>query len=82
MAWKTVVGNFYPDLDEAVKTAEKELESVKIADEVSDVVCDLCGRQMVIKYGPHGKFLACPGFQSVRTPSPILKNRYPMSEVR
>jgi DNA topoisomerase-1 len=60
--YKTVVRNFYPDLEEAVKVAEKELEQVKIEDEVSDVVCDQCGRHMVIKYGPHGKFLACPGF--------------------
>ena len=82
VAWKTVVSNFYPDLDEAVKTAEKELESVKIADEVSDVVCDLCGRQMVIKYGPHGKFLACPGFPECKNTKPYLENRYPMSEVR
>ena len=67
------VSNFYPDLDEAVKTAEKELESVKIADEVSDVVCDLCGRQMVIKYGPHGKFLACPGFPECKNTKPYLE---------
>ena len=60
--WKTVIRNFYPDLDESVKAAEKELENVKIEDEVTDVVCDVCGRNMVIKYGPHGKFLACPGF--------------------
>ena len=60
--YKTVIRNFYPDLDEAVKQAEKDLEEVKIADEVSDVVCEECGRLMVIKYGPHGKFLACPGF--------------------
>ena len=60
--WKTVVKNFYPDLDEAVKEAEKTLEKVSIADEVTDVVCEECGRHMVIKYGPHGKFLACPGF--------------------
>ena len=57
-----MVRNFYPDLEEAVQIAEKELEQVKIEDEVSDVVCDQCGRRMVIKYGPHGKFLACPGF--------------------
>ena len=57
--WKTVVSNFYPDLDEAVQQAEKELEHVTVADEVSDEECDLCGRQMVIKYGPHGRFLAC-----------------------
>jgi len=64
--WKTVVSNFYPDLEDAVKTAEKELETVKIADEESDEVCDLCGRKMVYKYGPHGKFLACPGFPECR----------------
>ena len=60
--WKTVVSNFYPDLDEAVKKAEKELSQVSIADEVSDESCELCGRKMVYKYGAHGKFLACPGF--------------------
>ena len=64
--YKTVIRNFYPDLEEAVTRAEKELEEVKIEDEVSDVVCDQCGRQMVIKYGPHGKFLACPGFPECR----------------
>ena len=64
--WKTVVSNFYPDLDEAVNDAEKQLEKIKIADEESDEVCDECGRRMVIKYGPHGKFLACPGFPECR----------------
>ncbi len=58
--WKTVVSNFYPDLDEAVNKAEKELAEIKIADEESDEICDVCGRRMVIKYGQHGKFLACP----------------------
>ncbi len=71
--WKTVVENFYPDLDEAVKMAQETLESVKIADEVSDVVCDLCGRNMVIKYGPHGKFLACPGFPECKNTKPYLE---------
>ena len=71
--WKVVVSNFYPDLHEAVEKAEKELESVKIEDEVSDVVCDQCGRQMVIKYGPHGKFLACPGFPECRNTKPYLE---------
>ena len=71
--WKTVVSNFYPDLDEAVKQAEKELGEVKIADEVSDVVCELCGRNMVIKYGPHGKFLACPGFPECRNTKTFLE---------
>ncbi len=71
--WKTIVANFYPDLDEAVKIAEKELEKVEIADEVSDEVCSVCGRQMVIKYGPHGKFLACPGFPECRNTMPYFE---------
>ena len=73
VAWKTIVSNFYPDLDEAVKTAEKELEQVETKDEVSDEVCDLCGRQMVIKYGPHGRFLACPGFPECRNTKPFYE---------
>ncbi len=71
--WKTVVENFYPDLDEAVKTAQTTLESIKIADEVTDVICDLCGRNMVIKYGPHGKFLACPGFPECKNTKPYFE---------
>ena len=71
--WKTVVSNFYPDLDEAVKNAEKELEHVTIADEESDEDCDLCGRRMVIKYGPYGKFLACPGFPECRNTKPYFE---------
>ena len=71
--WKTVVSNFYPDLDEAVNKAESELEKVKIEDEVSDVVCEQCGRNMVVKYGPHGKFLACPGFPECRNTKPYLE---------
>jgi DNA topoisomerase-1 len=64
--YKTLVRNFYPDLKTAVDNAEKELEHVSLEDEVSDVPCDKCGRLMVIKYGPHGKFLACPGFPECR----------------
>ena len=71
--WKTIVENFYPDLDEAVKNAEKELEEVTIADEVSDEVCENCGRNMVIKYGPHGRFLACPGFPECRNTKPYFE---------
>ena len=68
--WKVVIRNFYPDLAESVKNAQKELESIKIHDEVSDVQCDMCGRMMVIKYGPHGKFLACPGFPECKNTKP------------
>ena len=71
--WKEIIKNFYPDLDRAVKAAEKELENIKIEDEVTDVVCELCGRNMVIKYGPHGKFLACPGFPECKNTKPYLE---------
>ncbi len=71
--WKTVVSNFYPDLSEAVDKAERELDEVEIADELSDEFCDTCGRQMVIKYGPHGRFLACPGFPECRSTKPYFE---------
>lgn len=71
--WKTVVRNFYPDLHEAVEQAQKELEQVKIEDEVTDVICEECGRNMVVKYGPHGKFLACPGFPDCRNTKPYYE---------
>ncbi len=71
--WKTVISNFYPDLEEAVEVAQKELSKVSIEDEVTDVVCEECGRNMVIKYGPHGRFLACPGFPECRNTKPYLE---------
>ncbi len=71
--WKELIRNFYPDLKEAVDNAEKNLGRVKIADEVTDVICDKCGRNMVIKYGPHGKFLACPGFPECRNTKPYVE---------
>ena len=71
--WKTVVRNFYPDLIEAVDLANRELESVEIHDEVSEEICDVCGRNMVVKYGPHGKFLACPGFPECRNTKPYFE---------
>ncbi|MDO4478176.1 MAG: type I DNA topoisomerase [Lachnospiraceae bacterium] len=73
LEWKTVIRNFYPDLDKAVREAEEELEHVKIEDEVSEEVCESCGRHMVIKYGPHGKFLACPGFPECRNTQPYYE---------
>ena len=73
ISWKTVIRNFYPDLDEAVNAAEKELEQVKISDEVSDVPCEECGSMMVVKYGPHGKFLACPNFPDCRNTKPYFE---------
>ena len=71
--WKKLIEDFYPSLDAAVSKAEKELEKVTIADEETDVVCENCGRHMVIKYGPHGKFLACPGFPECRNTLPYYE---------
>ncbi|MBR2188207.1 MAG: type I DNA topoisomerase [Eubacterium sp.] len=73
LEWKTIIRNFWPDLKEAVDTAERELEEVEIRDEESDVICENCGRNMVIKYGPHGKFLACPGFPECRNTKPYYE---------
>ena len=71
--WKEIIRNFYPNLKIAIDEAEKELEHVKIEDEVTDVICDKCGRNMVIKYGPHGKFLGCPGFPECHNTKPYLE---------
>lgn len=71
--WKTVVRNFYPDLKKDVDLAAAELEKVEIADEETDVICESCGRHMVIKYGPHGRFLACPGFPDCRNTKPYYE---------
>lgn len=71
--WKEIIRNFYPNLKVAIDEAEKELEHVKIEDEVTDVICDKCGRNMVIKYGPHGKFLGCPGFPECHNTKPYLE---------
>ncbi len=71
--WHTVIANFYPDLDEAVKKAEEEMAHIEIKDEESDVECENCGRKMVIKYGPHGRFLACPGFPDCKNTKPYFE---------
>ena len=73
MAWKDVIRDFYPDFKISLEKAEKELEHIKVADEESDEICPNCGRRMVIKYGPYGKFLACPGFPECRTIKPYLE---------
>lgn len=73
MEWKEVLRKFWPELEKEVGEARKNLGKIKVADEVSDVVCDKCGRNMVIKYGPHGKFLACPGFPECRNTKQLLE---------
>ena len=71
--WKTIIRNFYPDLAEEVAEAEEKLQKIKVEDEETDIVCENCGRNMVIKYGPHGKFLACPGFPECRNTRPYFE---------
>ena len=72
--WVKVIDDFYRPFEAVLKKAEKSIEKVKIADEVSDEICEKCGRNMVIKLGRFGKFLACPGFPECRNAKPILKD--------
>ncbi|MGN1059456.1 MAG: DNA topoisomerase, partial [Clostridia bacterium] len=71
--WVNIIREFYGPFSEHLHKAEAELEKVKIADEVSDVICEKCGRNMVYKMGRFGKFLACPGFPECRNAKPIVK---------
>ena len=72
--WKQILREFYPPFKEQLDKAEKELEHVTIADEVTDIPCEKCGRMMVIKYGRYGKFLACPGYPECKNAKPIVEN--------
>lgn len=71
--WKQVIRDFYPDFNEAVIDATEKLAKVVIKDEETDVICEKCGRNMVIKYGRYGKFLACPGFPDCQNAKPFLE---------
>ena len=71
--WKNIIREFYSPFIKEVEKVEKELEHVELQDEVSDVVCDKCGRLMVYKYGRFGKFLACPGFPECKNTKAIVE---------
>ena len=73
-AWKQVLGEFYTGFDAELKKAESDLdgERIKVPDEESDEVCDLCGRKMVIKMGRFGRFLACPGWPECTFTKPLV----------
>ena len=71
--WKKMIREFYSPFATELEKAEKELEHVKIEDEVSDVQCEKCGRMMVYKYGRYGKFLACPGYPECKNAKPIIE---------
>ena len=74
LEWKEIVRGFYPAFNETLNDAREKLEKVEIKDEVSDVICDKCGRNMVIKYGRYGKFLACPGFPDCQNAKPFFED--------
>ena len=72
--WKKVLRDFYQDFSQEMNQAEKDLDGtrIKVPDEVSDEVCDVCGRQMVVKSGRFGRFLACPGFPECTFTKPLV----------
>ncbi len=70
--WKQVLRDFYPQFEQEVEKVDKELEHVKLEDEVTDVICDKCGRNMVVKIGRYGKFLACPGYPECKNVKPFV----------
>lgn len=74
MEWKEILRNFYPVFETLLKEAEDKVKNVEIKDEETDVVCEECGRKMVVKYGRYGKFLACPGFPECRNTKPLFED--------
>ena len=70
--WKQILRDFYPPFEKELEKVDKELEHVKLEDEVSDVQCDKCGRMMVVKMGRFGKFLACPGYPECKNVKPFV----------
>ncbi|MGE5678264.1 MAG: type I DNA topoisomerase [Pseudomonadota bacterium] len=72
--WKQVIREFYEPFAVTLASAEEKVGKIEIQDEVSDVICELCGRNMVYKQGRFGKFLACPGFPQCRNTKAIIES--------
>lgn len=70
--WKSVVDEFFSPLKELIETAEKEVEKVVLEEKVTDVKCEKCGKNMVVKHGRYGDFLACPGYPECKNTKPIV----------
>ena len=70
--WKDILSSFYGDFEKEMQAAEQDLERIKVPDEVSDVICPLCGRNLVFKSGRFGRFLACPGWPDCPHTQPIV----------
>lgn len=73
VSWTQVLSSFYEVFSRDLEQAAREMESVELEEEVSDEVCEKCGRNMVVKHGRFGKFLACPGFPECRNTKPLLQ---------
>ncbi len=73
MKWRKIVHEFYDPLSKKIENAENTIEKVVIEDEVTDVICDKCGRNMVKKYSRFGMFLACPGYPECKNTKSITK---------
>lgn len=71
-SWRFVVDEFYRDFDKVLKKAEDEIDKIEIKEEITDVICEKCGKNMVVKYGRYGKFLACPGYPECKNTKAIL----------
>ncbi|MCX7710678.1 MAG: type I DNA topoisomerase [Clostridia bacterium] len=71
--WVDVMKDFYTQFVDVLKDAESKIGHIEIKDEVTDILCEKCGRNMVIKHGRFGKFLACPGFPECRNARPLLE---------
>ncbi len=71
--WKQVIREFYTPFEQEVEKVDKELEHVKLEEEVTDIPCEKCGRMMVVKYGRYGKFLACPGYPECKNVKPYVE---------
>jgi DNA topoisomerase-1 len=73
LGWKKIIYDFYNPFVKELEEAEAKIGHVELVDEVTDVICEKCGRNMVIKHGRYGKFLACPGFPECRNTKPLLQ---------
>ena len=71
--WKNVLDRFYREFESDLKRAEEDVGRIKIPDEETDVVCENCGRKMVVKSGRFGRFLACPGYPECKTTKPLVE---------
>jgi len=74
LEWKHIVRGFYPPLEEKIQEAEEQIGEIEVKDQETDILCEHCGRNMVIKFGRFGKFLACPGFPDCRNAKPIFED--------